>query len=450
MSGMKPGPIPWWKWAWLFVFVAWALGLRMLFGLWCEPVQPMSDEIQTYLLGLKYAVTGEWPFYGNDVIKPPENLELLTQDPGALEGLLIGLPLKVWPSPEAPFLLANLISLAGFCLLAWYASCRLPQLPRWFIYPWVLLAPWCVHYTTNIMELSYSIPAACLFFVALFESLPGYRLGNIPYPLANALMGLSVSAWVQLHRTWVMLIPLLALSFLLQWRAAKDLRAPGFFLLGFLPLTLSLLLPTFFQGHYQTAHQASTFFYGFNRGNFLAFFKTLVQFLALACFEMPRFIGIGTRVRMEYLQVHGLIVPGVYLWYMGFLQVLVLAVYFFIRKNPHPEWRPLRFLTIAVFFWFYGCLLFTIKNPDVNTFVEMLPLVMLYSFYVWERLWTRAWPRRLLMLLLFFTVIFQTAYPFVERSAKRSFYLQYHDRVVQALAQHDYRVVSERRPGALY
>lgn len=435
-----------WKWGLaLPAFFA----LRLAFGLWCAPIQPMSDEIQTYLLGLKYATTGLWPYYGNDVIKPPENLELLTQDPGALEGLLIGLPLKIWPSPAAPFVLANLLSMAAFLLLAWYISLRLPKLPAWFIYSWVLIAPWCVHYTTNIMELSYSVPAACLFFVAFFESLPPWRLGRIPYPLANGLMGLAFSWWVQLHRTWVMLFPFLALTFYLQWKESRKITAPVFFTLGFIPFSL-LLLPTFLVGHYQPAHQASTFFYGFNTHNLLAFFKTFVQFFALACFEMPRFIGMHTLERYHYLMDHWLLVPGVYLWYMGFLQVLVLWAFLFIKKNTHPEWNFIRLLIALTFLWFYGCFLFTIKNPDVNTFVEMLPLVMLYSFYVWEALWNRPWPRRLMVVLVLFAVVFQACYVFAEKPFNKSFYLQDKDKIVQALAEKNYTLLAERRPGYLY
>ncbi len=435
-------------WKWCLVLPAF-FALRLAFGLWCEPVQPMSDEIQTYLLGVKYATTGLWPYYGNDVIKPPENLELLTQDPGALEGLLIGLPFRLWASPAAPFILANLLSMAGFLFLAWYISQRLPKLPVWFVLAWTLVAPWCVHYTTNIMELSYSIPAACLFFVAFFESLPPYRLGKIPYPLANGLMGLSLSWWVQLHRTWVMLLPLLALSFYLQWKESRKPTAPAFFVLGFLPFFF-LLLPTFLMGSYQPAHQASTFFYGFNSQNMAAFFKTLAQFFALACFEMPRFIGISTAGRVQYLKDHWLLVPGLYLWYMGFLQVLVLWAFLFVKKTAHPEWVFIRNLTWLVFLWFYGCFLFTIKNPDVNTFVEMLPLVMLYSFYVWESLWEKVWPRRLLVLLVLSALLFQTCYVFVEKPFAKSFYLQNEEKITRALAEKNYTLLAERRPGYLY
>lgn len=449
MPTPKPVPLPLWKGAGLFLLLTTAFGLRVLFGIWCQPVQPMEDEVQTYLLGLKYAVTGEWPYYGNDVIKPG-TLDLQTQDPGALQGLWIGLPLRLWPDPLSPFLAANALSMAALLLLAWYASRRLPGLPGWFIFPYVLLAPWCVHYTTNIMELSYSIPIACLFFIALWETLPSFRLGLAPPWALDLVLGFCLSWWVQLHRTWVMLLPLLALSFFLQWKETRRLTGPLFFLLGALPFTLALLLPTFLNGHYSAAQQASSFSDGFNPNNFRSFFRVLAQYFALGCFEMPRFIGIGTKGRLLYLQEHGLVFTGLYLWVFGIVQVLVAWAFLGVRKGLSPGWGTVRPMTGGVFLWFYGCFLFTLKTPEVNNLVEMLPLVMLYSLYVWEKLWGYRFPRAALFLLLLCAVAFQTAYPFVERPKQRSLYLRYHERIAQALVQRDPRVLAERRPGSLY
>ncbi len=36
--------------------------LRLAFGLWAPPVQPVIDEVQTYLIGLKFYATGAWPY----------------------------------------------------------------------------------------------------------------------------------------------------------------------------------------------------------------------------------------------------------------------------------------------------------------------------------------------------------------------------------------------------
>jgi hypothetical protein len=465
----------------LLLFVA-AYALRLAFGLWCEPVQPVIDEIQTYLVGLKFYATGAWPFYGNDVVAPPENLALLTQDPGALEGLLIGLPLFLWPHPLAPFLLLNLISLGALGFLAWYAVKRLPALSPWFVFPWVLLAPWCVHYTTGVVNLSYSMAAACFFFPAFLESLPNVSLNWLRRPWANALMGFSFAFWLQFHRTWVLALPFLAVSFYLQWRQGTTLRVatwagdgttpkytarpldnpgalaagetrkvspPLIFSLGALPL-LGLVIPTFFRGDYRFFRDVSGMSAGFNPANIAELPRTLGEYLSLACFQLPRFIGGHTDERLRFLTDHGLIAPGIFLWGFGILQAVILLVYFFDSRNPRPDWKPIRLFAALSFLLVSVSLLFTVKKPDVNLYCEFLPVMMLYSLYVWERWWALPKARTFLWLFLACALIFQASYPFTQLPVRKSFYLKYHDAIQKALDAKDYRLLAERRKGSLY
>src|SRR5687768_18615743 len=92
---------------------------RLFYGLCCEFW--FEDERQIYLIGLKYFTTGQWPYFGPDVVYTQ------TQIPGALQGLLVGLTLHIWPVPEAPYILLNLLSFFSLLFLAWYIKIRLPQ-----------------------------------------------------------------------------------------------------------------------------------------------------------------------------------------------------------------------------------------------------------------------------------------------------------------------------------
>ena len=421
----------------------------MSFGLIASPVQPMIDEIQTYLLGLKYYATNAWPYYGNDVITPPDNLALLTQDPGALESLMIGLPLKLWPSPLAPFIFLNLFSMAGLSFLAWYCSKRLPRLSPWFIFTWVLMAPWCVHYTTGMINLSYTIAFSAFFFVAWMESVPALSLNWIAPPLANILMGFFFSGWLQFHRTWVLLGPFLALSFFLQWKKTGKITGPLYFALGALPLCL-LILPTLLQSTYHFSRDVSGLSYGFNFHNFLRFFTTLAQFLSLASFEAPRFIGAHTVERIQYLKQNFILIPGLFLWYFGILQPLIFLGFLFDAKNPAPHWKLIRWLLIGTFLLVFSSLLFTVKNPDINTYCEMLPVVMIYSLYVWERCWTYSWGKGLLQFFIACVLIFQVAWLIDKAPQNQSFYLKYQPSIAQAIEKNDYHLLGERRQGAFY
>src|SRR5258708_8720196 len=110
----------------LFFFL---FAFRTAFGL----SQPFFgvDELQTYLNGLKSYTTGTWPYFGPDLIVTETGF--YTQIPGALEGLLIGLPLRLWNIPESPFLLLNLLSLSALAFFSWYLARRLPAFPFLFL-----------------------------------------------------------------------------------------------------------------------------------------------------------------------------------------------------------------------------------------------------------------------------------------------------------------------------
>ena len=75
-------------------FVAAAFAVRLAFGLcyefWAD------DELQIFLIGLRYYTTGEWPFFGPDVVYSQ------TRIPGALVGLLVGTPFECWRCRRRP------------------------------------------------------------------------------------------------------------------------------------------------------------------------------------------------------------------------------------------------------------------------------------------------------------------------------------------------------------
>src|SRR5262249_2222919 len=75
-----------------------AFAFRFLFGLVCPPIIIAEDETQIYTIGLKCYTTRTWPFFGPDVVGFGASK---IQIPGALQGLLVALPLEVWPIPEA-------------------------------------------------------------------------------------------------------------------------------------------------------------------------------------------------------------------------------------------------------------------------------------------------------------------------------------------------------------
>ena len=65
---------------------------RLAFGLSTEFF--FSDELQVYLIGLKFFTSGQWPFFGPDLVLRDGPI---SQIPGALQGVLVGLPFFAAP-----------------------------------------------------------------------------------------------------------------------------------------------------------------------------------------------------------------------------------------------------------------------------------------------------------------------------------------------------------------
>src|SRR5215470_9042726 len=160
---------------------------RLFFGLSSNVFS--EDQTQIFLNGLTYYATGAWPYYGPDVTWTK------SQIPGALQGLVVGLPLKVLAVPEAPYVFVNLLSMGCLCLFASYLSQRLRDVPHWLIFGWLLTLPWTLEYSTNIINTSYVLPASLVFFIGFFEAWPSFTLGRLSPVSAHFLMGLAI-AWI--------------------------------------------------------------------------------------------------------------------------------------------------------------------------------------------------------------------------------------------------------------
>ncbi len=194
----------------LVAFLAVAFVLRLAFGLafdfWGD------DEFQIYLIGLKFYTTGAWPLYGPDVVYTETRL------PGGMQGLLVGGPFWIAPWPEAPYVLLNVLSLGALALLAWYIGRRLPDIPRWFLWTWVFFSPWTLDISAHIINTSYAILGAIVFFVSAFELVPGLRVGAVPRALAFVGLGFGLLWVAQFHLSAAILVPIALVVLVLAGR----------------------------------------------------------------------------------------------------------------------------------------------------------------------------------------------------------------------------------------
>ena len=425
-----------------------ALGFRFYFGLHCPTIQDMGDDVQTYLIGLKCYATHTWPYFGPDVVGTETTFT--TQIPGALEGLLIALPLEIWPSPESPYLFLNLMTFLSLSLLAWYVCRRFPGLSPALVFAWIYVAPWNLHYSTEVINPSYAVPGSVLFFLGFFESVPALSLGLLSPRVANALMGFSFFWIMQLHMSWMLFVPFLLLSFFYQWKSAAWKTALGFGALGALPMW-ALMIPTYARYGFRTGGDIQGFTSGLNLHNVISPVTILARLLSFASFEMPRFLGLHTADRIAYL-FHSpwLLVPGFLLWGAGYLQAVGLFVLWFRRDSPRSDWRALKGLMLFTFLVIYASFWFTVKPPLAHIYYLMFPVVMIYSFHGWD--WVAAKPngKTLARVFLAIAVFFQVGYALQNARDRVSTYSQNRGLMVKAIEARDYRILAERRPNSLY
>ena len=221
----------------------WALLLAALFAfrLWFGLSREFffEDETQIFLIGFRYYATGEWPYFGPDVVWTKSEI------PGALQGVLVGLPLRAAPYPESPYVALAILSFGALCLFAWYVGAHHPDVPRWLIWGWLFTIPWTIQFSLHLINTSYILPAALVFFVGVFESLPALSLGRIHPAVAHAMMGAALTWLMQIHMSWPLVLPFAALVWASRWRDGA--RAMALNLLSLFAGALApalLLLPT--------------------------------------------------------------------------------------------------------------------------------------------------------------------------------------------------------------
>ncbi len=418
---------------------------RLVFGLCSQFLDP--DTKQIYLLGLKFYTTRAWPYFGPDVTGT-------IQIPGALQGLVVGLPFYLLPIPEAPYLLVNILSFAALCFFAWYCCKRLPELPRWFVWSWLLSAPWTLNLSTHIFNPSYVLPGAILFFVGAIETLPFLSHGLIPRAPANFMMGLALFWIMQFHLSWVVLVPYVALSFYFQFKELGRGAMPSLaWFLGGAIITGSFLIPTFMKYGFAAGMGGTNATVEFNSENLWRHLNivegVLGRFLSFASFELPRFIGANSAARLAFMKANRWLIPlVVFLTLAGILQCVAMLVLWFRKTHAHNDWRAIKYFTLGTVALLYLSFLFSLKAPVSHTFYVMLPVAMLYSFYCWnEFLKKKAW-RRLVAVFIVCGLIFHVGLA-ASNLKHVSIYLE-RGKITEAIKAKDYRLLGERRPGARY
>ncbi len=375
--------------------------IRFIFGI-CSEFW-FDDEVQIYLIGVKFHAGGHWPFFGPDVIYTN------SQIPGALQGLLVGIPFYILPIPESPYILLNLLSFFSLFLLGFYIKKYLtPAIPEWFLWVWIFTAPWVMNFSTHIVNPSYVLPAAILFFVSFLETIPAFRKNFLNYNLSFLFMGFSLLWIFQLHMSWILLIPFIFVAFFYALRkGVRRLSVSALLFLAGCLISGIFVIPTFLKFGFSSVSGGGTSSnVVLNLSNAAEIFNVIIRLLSLASFEISKFTGCNTKERVQFLTENIWAAPFIlFAIIIGFIQIFWM-VFSFFRKYDIVEWKAIKKLMIFAILVTFISFLFSVKGPSTHTFYLMLPLMIIYSFYCWQRLLKPKWLKIIAVIFLFSNLMF--------------------------------------------
>jgi hypothetical protein len=372
-----------------------------------------EDETQIFLMGLRYYATGAWPYFGADVVWTKSEI------PGALQPLLVGVPLDVIAAPESPYVVLNLLSMGGLAAFAWYVTLRLPSIPRWLVWGWLMAVPWTLLFSTHIINPSYVLAPALVFFIGFFEAVPIFRRGAIPVPLAFVLMGAAISWILQIHMSWPLLLPYAGVALVSRYRDRALTVAVyatglgvGLIIFGW------LVIPTAIKygmsaGAGGTARNLRPHWVS----PWIAV-TSLARFFSFASLEVARFIAPDGGKRLMLLARHFWLAPiAIVAWVFGVWQPLWMLREYCRPASPHPEWRALRWLVAGTVVLVYASYWFVLEPAQAHAFYVVSPLAFMFAAYCWTFVDSPRW-RRVAAAALGVSVAFHAGLAWVQAPEK--------------------------------
>jgi hypothetical protein len=419
--------------------------LRVYFGLSLQ--FETSDDVQIYLLGLKFFATGQWPFFGPDVLQGSDATTWPLQIAGPLQGLLVGLPFIFVAEPEAPVILLNVLSFGGLVLFGWYLARRFPLVPAWLTCAWLLTCPWTLNFSTHVYNPSYLLVLGCLFFVGFLELMPSLTGSLVPPGASWFLLGFSLAASFQFHLSWPLLVPFIALVVIARVRDRLLTTAQIGWLLAGAAVPVALLVPTVTEYGFGALFEALRNASEVNASNAGAIVLVTARFLSFASFELPRFLGPHWDARIDLLRQSPWLIPFVVaLGTLGLAQPIVLLAVLFrprLLRIPGDPCRSVRWLVVGTLVLVSVVFLFTSRPPLARNYYILSPVAFLAGYLAFGSLVQTTRARRWAVGILATGAILHIglatcrlrAAPWATRRAS----------AMRAIQEGNYRILGERR-----
>jgi hypothetical protein len=264
------------------------------------------------------------------------------------------------------------------------------------------------------------------------------------------MMGVSFFWIFQLHMSWPILVPFILASFYFQYRESgkRIWNSFAYFFMGALT-SASLVIPTFLKYGLKLGFGETISNIQLNLSNLSRFFIVLARFLSFASFELSRFIGENTIARLNFFEENLWVTPfAVFVGIIGIIQPVVLILLWFSKKNEQRDWRRIKYFILFTFLIVYFSFAFSVKEPSSHTFYVVFPVVMIYSFYCWSKLFKKKIWRKFAIAFIISGIIFHLGLA-LGKGPGRSLYKN-RDIPELAIEKKDYKIMGERRPFSLY
>jgi hypothetical protein len=357
----------------VFVFILFLLIFRIILGIQINFHH--EDYTQIYLIGLENATSDTWSYWGPDVVWSE------TRIPGAMQGILAGVPLRLSKNIYSPLILSNILTCFALVLLSFYAKRRFPELPLIFILTVFLLMPFLLFNGAVLLNTAYLILSGALLFIAVFE-LFIYRDDMIyKERLYYFLIGFSLLFTYQLHLTWVLFLPFILVLYILEFRHSKrkSLGTIPYFLAGMLLSGITVLPTVFKYGSVMMSGAEGNL--NFQIEKLGSFFDLFARYIGMAVADLDQKRNFNnlyiTDNQLNYILLWAMKVFAI----IQFLALCILS--WFIRKNKSFQKLLLLFtLTLLLALFLY---LFSAKHLSVRTYILLYPIPLWLSLFVYER-----------------------------------------------------------------
>lgn len=353
------------------------------------------DYEQIYLIGLEFAFNDSWSYWGPDVVWSKTRL------PGAMQGFLAGIPLKIYHHPYSPIIFSNIISFLGLIILAFYSKLRFPKLSIYFLISLFSLLPFTLINGVVLLNTSYLIFSGTLLFIAVIE-LFCYREKMKLHPLlCYFIIGFSLMFTYQLHLTWVMFLPFIMVLFILEWSRNKKgfLKNIGVFLLGCLFTSLTVF-PTFLNYGSEIMNGSG--------GNlkldlFRIFdlFDFMIRFLGTATIDILQSLGFITLFSDSGLVGSILLIFVKVIAIIQFIGICISL--YFVEKTAEFKKTILLFLLASLM----STILFMLSNKhlQIRTYILLFPIPIWLSLFSYSYLSNFNFGKKVIFLPILVTFI---------------------------------------------